>query len=85
MQDICDPSPSADVLTFAARDARRLPAALAKLPPRTSAAIQSTYFEGLRFEEIAARNNIPVATIKSWVRRGLRQMRADLTVEMRAV
>jgi RNA polymerase sigma-70 factor (ECF subfamily) len=73
------------VLTFAARDARRLPAALAKLPPRTWVAIQSTYFEGLRFEEIAARDNVPVAKIKSWVRRGLQQMRADLTVEMRAI
>ncbi|QYE33350.1 sigma-70 family RNA polymerase sigma factor (plasmid) [Polymorphobacter sp. PAMC 29334] len=81
MHNISDPSPSADVLAFAAREARRLPAALSKLPPRASAAIRDTYFEGLRYEEISARDNIPVGTIKSWVRRGLQQMRADLTVE----
>lgn len=79
VSSVSDLSPSADVLTFASRDALRLTAALAKLPPHAAAAIRNAYFEGLQYEEISLRDNIPVGTIKSWVRRGLQQMRADLT------
>lgn len=76
--DVRDESPLADVLIDSDRDAARIQAALAALEPRHAAAIRSCYFEGLTYEVLAARENIPVGTLKSWVRRGLMRMRDDI-------
>lgn len=76
--EIPDSSPSAEVLITMSQDAQRLHAALAKLPPRFAAAIRSAYLDGLTYEALAAAQEIPISTLKSWVRRGIAQMRADL-------
>jgi RNA polymerase sigma-70 factor (ECF subfamily) len=34
-------------------------------------AIRVAFFEGCTYEELAARSETPVGTIKSWIRRGL--------------
>ncbi|MBB5712650.1 sigma-70 family RNA polymerase sigma factor [Sphingomonas xinjiangensis] len=41
--------------------------------PRTS--IRSAFFEGFTYSELAAHVDVPLATMKSWVRRGLAQLR----------
>ena len=74
-----DESPAADVIIDAHRDAVRLDAALAALEPRHAAAIRSCYFEGSTYEALALREGIPVGTLKSWVRRGLMRMKAELS------
>jgi len=74
-----DASPAADVIIDAHRDAVRLDAALAALEPRHAAAIRSCYFEGSTYEALALREGIPVGTLKSWVRRGLMRMKAELS------
>ena len=76
--EVIDHSPSADMLIDSDRDAARVHAALATLEPRHAAAIRSCYFEGLSYEALAAREGIPVGTLKSWVRRGLIRMRAGM-------
>jgi RNA polymerase sigma-70 factor (ECF subfamily) len=77
--EVAEPSPSADALIDTATDARRVAAALDRLDPRHAAIIRSAYFDGLSYETLAARENIPVGTLKSWVRRGLIRMRGDLS------
>ncbi len=77
--DVADAAPTADVLIDTGRDAARVHAALTALEPRHAAAIRSCYFEGLTYEALAERENIPVGTLKSWVRRGLMRMKAGLT------
>ena len=77
--DVRDESPAADVIIDAHRDAVRLEAALAALEPRHAAAIRSCYFEGSTYEALALREGIPVGTLKSWVRRGLMRMKAELS------
>lgn len=76
--EVRDDSPGAEVLIDADRDAARVHAALAALEPRHAAAIRSCYFDGLSYDALAAREGVPVGTLKSWVRRGLIRMRADL-------
>ena len=60
------------------QDAHRLGHALATLEPRHAAAIRACYFEGVTYDELAAREQVPVGTLKSWVRRGLMRMRGQL-------
>ena len=76
--DVRDDSPAADTLIDTAHDAARVHAALAALEPRHAAAIRSCYFEGVTYEALAARDGIPVGTLKSWVRRGMMRMRESL-------
>jgi len=67
------------VLIDTDREAARLNAALAHLEPRHAAAIRSCYFEGITYETLAAREGVPVGTLKSWVRRGLMRLKTDLS------
>lgn len=76
--EVADARPAADEIFDAASDVTRVQAALAALEPRHAAAIRSCYFEGLTYEAVAARDGIPIGTVKSWVRRGLLRMRAEM-------
>ncbi|KPF77823.1 RNA polymerase subunit sigma [alpha proteobacterium AAP81b] len=72
---VADPGPDAEALLAAAGDAALVQRALGTLDPRHAAAIRACYFEGLTYEALAAREALPVGTLKSWVRRGLMRMR----------
>jgi RNA polymerase sigma-70 factor (ECF subfamily) len=76
--EVRDESPMADALIDSHRDAQRLRGALATLEPHHAAAIRSCYFEGTTYEALAQREGVPVGTLKSWVRRGLVRMKAEL-------
>jgi RNA polymerase sigma-70 factor (ECF subfamily) len=76
--EIVDSAPLADVVLDAQRDGARVQIALATLEPRHAAVIRAAYFEGLTYEALAAREAVPVGTIKSWVRRGLLKMREGM-------
>jgi RNA polymerase sigma-70 factor (ECF subfamily) len=62
----------------AADEMRRLMACLAELDPRQAAAIRGAFLEGATYEELANRMNVPLGTMKSWIRRGLLKLRACL-------
>jgi len=55
-----------------------LRAALSKLRPNHSRAIELAYFEGLSHAEVAERMGQPLGTVKSWVRVGLDGLREEL-------
>ncbi len=76
--DVADDGPAPDTGVIASQDARRLAEALDQLDPRHAAAIRACYFEGVTYEELASREQVPVGTLKSWVRRGLIRMRGQL-------
>ncbi|RBC12543.1 sigma factor-like helix-turn-helix DNA-binding protein, partial [Xanthomonas oryzae] len=40
--------------------------------------IRTAFFEGITYEELAARTDTPIGTIKSWIRRGLAKLKACL-------
>jgi RNA polymerase sigma-70 factor, ECF subfamily len=76
--DLADDGPAQDAGLIHDQDVRRLSAALATLEPRHAAAIRACYFDGVTYDELAAREQVPVGTLKSWVRRGLIRMRGAL-------
>lgn len=55
--------------------------ALARLNPDQRRAIELAYFRGLTYEETASRLALPLGTLKSRIRLGLRAMRAALSQE----
>ena len=65
-------------LTEAREDSARLVEALAKISPNPRRALELALFSELTHSEIAQRLGQPVGTVKSWIRRGLLDLRAAL-------
>lgn len=65
----------ASQLAEAASDGRRLHDCLEGLGDDQRRAIRVAFFEGCTYEELAQRSQTPLGTIKSWIRRGLLNLR----------
>ena len=73
-----DDSPSASEIVEDADDAARLHHCLDELEDRAQAAIRAAFLDGATYPELAAREGVPLGTMKSWVRRGLQRLRGCL-------
>ncbi len=56
----------------------RMRECLKELPSEQREAVLLAYYEGYTHQELAARMNAPLGTVKSWVRRGLARLREAL-------
>jgi RNA polymerase sigma-70 factor (ECF subfamily) len=76
--DIEDPgiSPARQAETMT--DRARLENCLQQLEPKRHSLIRAAFFEGSTYEELAARIEAPLGSVKSWIRRGLMQLRTCL-------
>ncbi|MEO7598473.1 MAG: sigma-70 family RNA polymerase sigma factor [Opitutus sp.] len=63
----------------AREDLQRVDAALDDFPAEQRAALELALYSELTHVEIAARLGVPLGTIKTWVRRGLQELRTTLT------
>ena len=63
---------------FAHIDAATVRSALAQLPAEQREPIEMGFFAGITHEEIARRTGIPLGTVKTRIRSGLRKLRAVL-------
>ena len=75
MQSWEDPAPGPADLTALSRNARRLQGCLDELDEGPRKSMILAYYEGLTFAEVAGRLGAPLGTVKSWIRRGLVQLR----------
>ena len=57
-------------------------ATLAEVPPEQKQAIELAFFGGLTQQEIAARLNEPLGTIKARIRRGLLRLKDRLSARL---
>ena len=71
------PSPEATVIATA--EARRITKCLGELEPTRSAAIKSAYLDGLPYADLAKKFNVPLNTMRTWLRRGLIALRECMT------
>jgi RNA polymerase sigma-70 factor (ECF subfamily) len=62
----------------AMEEGRQLSTCIEELEARQAGAIRSAFFEGFSYSELAARSEVPLGTMKSWVRRGLLRLRECL-------
>ncbi len=69
------PADGADFVAVAGDDARQVRAAVATLPVEQQRALELAFFTGLTQEQIAAKLNEPLGTVKARIRRGLLKLR----------
>lgn len=77
-QNVEDPAASPAQAAQMATDRVRLEHCLEGLEPKRRSLIRAAFFDGLTYEELAARIEAPLGSIKSWIRRGLLQLRECL-------
>lgn len=77
-QEIEDPGASPAQQAEALTDRARLEHCLQQLEPKRHSLIRAAFFEGSTYEELAARIEAPLGSVKSWIRRGLLQLRTCL-------
>jgi len=76
--DIADRAPLASDTIVADQEAHRLHACLDGLETRQREAIRTAFFDGTTYADLAVQQNVPLGTMKSWVRRGLLKLRECL-------
>lgn len=69
----------------AERAAEDLRFCLTKIDGKYGPAIRSTYLDGLTYAELATQLGKPLGTIKSWIRRGLGQLKACINRRRRGM
>lgn len=62
----------------ASNERERLQRCLDRLDARRRGLIRTAFFEGVTYEELATRSGAPLGSVKSWIRRGLMQLRTCL-------
>ncbi len=75
---ISDSAPDALEQIDTAEQQRRLTNCLGELEPRHANAIRAAFLDGATYEMLAERMNVPLGTMKSWIRRSLIKLRACL-------
>jgi RNA polymerase sigma factor (sigma-70 family) len=73
-----DPAPRADDQLVSAGEAQALHRCIDALEVRQREAIRAAWFDGLSYPELASRAAVPLGTMKSWIRRGLIQLKECL-------
>jgi RNA polymerase sigma-70 factor, ECF subfamily len=76
--EMADSGPSPFQHAEASAERARLNACMDKLDDRRRTLIRTAFFEGVTYETLAERNDSPLSTMKSWIRRGLIQLRECL-------
>lgn len=75
---IVDPGPGPARSSEASEQRQRLEDCLATLAERQRQAVRAAFFSGATYNQLAARLEVPLATMKSWIRRSLIRLRSCL-------
>lgn len=77
--DIADAAPDPEQAAVAGSDRVRIDGCLDKLEADRAEAVRGAYLDGYTYEELAARHNVPLNTMRTWLRRSLLRLRECLT------
>jgi RNA polymerase sigma-70 factor (ECF subfamily) len=75
---IADDSPTPVAVAERSAEGAALEECMQQLDGRRRSLIRVAFFEGATYEELAARVGSPLGSVKSWIRRGLQQLKACL-------
>jgi RNA polymerase sigma-70 factor, ECF subfamily len=78
MVDLADPGPTPETSAATADDRRRIDRCLGQLPPDRAQAVRAAYVEGHSYDELARRFEVPLNTMRTWLRRALIALRKCL-------
>lgn len=76
--ELADPAPAADTDLIAREDGRRLIACLDRLDPVEAAFLRTAFLQEMTYAELAGREQLPLGTVKSRIRRALLKLRARM-------
>lgn len=77
-ESLVDPSPQPAAHSEASEERYRLERCLGTLADQQKSAVRAAFFSGATYNELADRLGVPLATMKSWIRRSLIRLRACL-------
>ena len=75
---VADAAPLPEMALEDAQEHGRLNDCLGGLAAHERSALRATFFDGNTYEDVAARMNVPLGTMKSWIRRALLKLKACL-------
>jgi RNA polymerase sigma factor (sigma-70 family) len=78
IDSVADDAPTPASGAESAQEYRRLEECLEELDVQQRRSIREAFFSGNTYNELAERAKVPLGTMKSWIRRGLLQLRACL-------
>ena len=78
MQELADPKPGPEAGALAADDRRRIERCLEALPKDRARAVRAAYVEGWSYDELARHFDVPLNTMRTWLRRALISLRECL-------
>lgn len=76
--DIADPQPDPEREAIASGERRRIDDCLGELEVDRASAVQAAYLEGASYQELATRFEVPLNTMRTWLRRALLRLRECL-------
>ncbi|WP_372674627.1 sigma-70 family RNA polymerase sigma factor [Aquicoccus sp.] len=75
---MADSAPGPEAQVVAAGERARIDACLDELEAVRAVAVRGAYLEGLSYAELAARHEVPLNTMRTWLRRSLLKLRECL-------
>jgi RNA polymerase sigma-70 factor (ECF subfamily) len=76
--DVSDNAPDAFAQIESLQEERRLTDCLGELEPQHAVAVRFAFLDGMTYDELARHMNVPLGTMKSWIRRSLLRLRECL-------
>jgi RNA polymerase sigma-70 factor, ECF subfamily len=76
--EAADRTPGPEAQVVAKGEARRIADCFDTLEPARAEAIRGAYLGGLSYEDLSRRHDVPLNTMRSWLRRGLMKLKECL-------
>jgi RNA polymerase sigma-70 factor (ECF subfamily) len=77
--DVSDAGPTPEQAAVAASERKQIDACLGELEADRAAAVRGAYLDGLSYQELADRHDVPLNTMRTWLRRSLMRLKECLT------
>ena len=77
--DVADAAPGPEAAAIASSERMRIAACLDELDPDKAGAVRQAYLFGETYQDLAARYDVPLNTIRTWLRRSLLKLRTCLS------
>ncbi|MFT6531746.1 MAG: RNA polymerase sigma-70 factor (ECF subfamily) [Limimaricola cinnabarinus] len=76
---MADTAPGPEALAVAASDSAQIERCLTELEPDRAGAVRGAYLAGDSYADLAARYDVPLNTMRTWLRRSLMRLKECLT------
>ena len=80
--DLADTSPLPEAMTIQKSESREIARCLATLEADRANAVRGAYLDGQSYEELAAHYNVPLNTMRTWLRRSLMKLKECLEARL---